>query len=219
MKNDSTLAYLRRMNPLPQPAPVDGADLYDRITALPPDERLTARRSGHRRRIALAAVALATMALLATTAFALSGWFGDVVKPAVTKQEYKAAQGELTLPPGTTWPSLHVDPNSVTGRGAGGGHAVLVAMTAWECYWVGAIRSGDQGGQQQAETTLNGFLKNNVLIAPAGASENWTPPNPPNVPFVVFADDGGVQYKQAMYADAAAGNPHELIQSCRANGP
>jgi hypothetical protein len=219
MNSDSTFAHLRRMNPLPRPVPVDGTDLYERITALPLDERLKARRSPHRRRIALAAVALAAMALLATTAFAISGWLGDAVKPAVTKHEYKAAQGELTLPPGTTWPSLHVDPNSVTGRGAGGGHAVLVAMGAWECYWVGAIRSGDQGEQQQAETTLNGFLRNNVLVAPPGASENWTPPNPPDVPFVVFADDGGVQYKQAMYADAAAGNPHDLTQSCRANGP
>ena len=147
MKSDSTLAYLRRMNPLPQPAPVDGADLYDRITALPPDEQLTTRRPGTAGGSPWRQ-SLSPMALLATTAFALSGWFGDVVKPAVTKQEYKAAQGELTLPPGTTWPWLHVDPNSVTGRGAGGGHAVLIAMGSWECYW--AARSGAATGRAAA---------------------------------------------------------------------
>ena len=39
------------------------------------------------------------------------------------------------------------------------------------------------------------------------------------LPVAAFADDGGYQMKQAMYADAAAGHPHSLIQSCRANGP
>lgn len=218
MKND-TLAYLRRLNPVPEAAPVDGAELFDRITSLPPDERLGARRSPHRRRIALAAVALAAMAILATTAFALSNWLGDVVKPAVTKQEYKNAQGELTLPPGATWPSLNVDPNSVTGRGAGGGRAVFVAMNAWECYWVGAIQNGDQAAQQRAHAELSGLLKNNVVVAPAGASENWTPPNPPSGPYAIFADDGGYEHFQAIYDAAAAGNPHGLIQSCRANAP
>ena len=36
---------------------------------------------------------------------------------------------------------------------------------------------------------------------------------------VAFADDGGYQYKEKIWAQAAAGNPQNLIQSCKANGP
>jgi hypothetical protein len=218
MKNDPTLAYLRRMNPVPEAASVDGAELFDRITSLPQAERPVARRASHRRRLALVAVALVVMALLATTAFAISGWFGDVVKPPVTKQEYRNAQDVLALPPGATWPKLNVDPNSVTSRGGGGAYAVMIAMGSWECYWVDAIKSGDQQGQQQAHAELDSLLADHAVIAPAGASENWAPTGHP-FPVVAFADDGGYQYKQQMYADAAAGEPHDLIQSCRANGP
>ena len=175
MKNDSTLAYLRRLNPVPQAASVDGAELFDQITSLPQDARPAPRRSAARRRVALVAVGLAVMALLATTAFAVANWFGDVVKPAVTKQEYKTAQSELTLPPGVTWPELNVDPNSVTSRGGGGSSAVMIAMGSWECYWVNAIKSGDEQAQQRAHAELSSLLANHVVIAPAGASENWSP--------------------------------------------
>jgi hypothetical protein len=155
MKNDSTLAYLRRLNPVPEAASGDGAKLFEQITSLPRDERLAPRRSTTRRRVALVAVGLAVMALLATTALAISGWFGDVVKPPVTRQEYRNAQDELTLPPGGTWPQLNVDPNSVTSRGGGGSSAVMIAMGSWECYWVDAIKSGDQpaAGARRAELT------------------------------------------------------------------
>lgn len=218
MKNDSTLDYLRRLNPVPQAASVDGAELFEQITSLPQDERPTARRSPNRRRVALVAVALAVTAILATTAFAVANWFGDVVKPAVTKQEYKTAQSDLTLPPGVTWPELNVDPNSVTSRGGGGSSAVMVAMGSWECYWADAIKSGDEQAQQRAHAELNSLFAHHVVIAPAGASENWFPTGHP-FPVVAFADDGGYQYKQQMYADAAAGRPKQLFQSCRANGP
>ena len=57
MKNDSTLDYLRRLNPVPQAASVDGAELFEQITSLPQEERPTARRSPNRRRVALVAVA------------------------------------------------------------------------------------------------------------------------------------------------------------------
>jgi hypothetical protein len=217
MKNDSALAYLRRLNPVPEAPSVEGAELFERITSRPPDERLAARRSTHRRRVALAAVALVVMALLATTAFAVANWFADVVEPAVTKQEYEAAQAELTLPPGATWPSFRIVPNSVTSRGAGGGYAVLIAMNRWECYWVGAIRRGDEPAQQEAHATLTGLLRNNVLEAPKGAPENYAPPNPPSVPYAVFAHDGGLDYIRAMYRDAAAGDAKALAQSCKAN--
>jgi hypothetical protein len=219
MKNDSTLAYLRRMNPVPEAASVDGAELFDRITSLPQDEPLRARRSPYRRRVGLVAVGLVVMALLATTALAISGLFGDVVKPPVTKQEYRNAQDVLALPPGATWPELNVDPNSVTTRGCGGGYAVFIAIGSWECYWVDAIKSGDQEAQQKAHAELNSLLAKHVVIAPAGASENWAPSNAHSFPVAVFADDGGYQWTQQMYADAAAGHPANLIQSCRANGP
>jgi hypothetical protein len=216
--NDSTLAYLRRMNPVPEAASVDGAELYDRITTLPRDELLRTRRSPYRRRVALVAVGLVVVALLATTALAISGWFGDVVKPPVTRQEYRNAQDELTLPPGATWPELNVDPNSVTSRGGGGSSAVMIAMGSWECYWADAIKSGDEQAQQRAHAELNSLFANHVVIAPAGASENWFPTGHA-FPVVAFADDGGYEYKQQMYADAAAGRPKTLFQSCRANGP
>ena len=219
MKNDSTLAYLRRLNPVPQAASVDGAELFDQITSLPQDARPAPRRSAARRRVALVAVGLAVMAILATTAFAVANWFGDVVKPAVTKQEYKTAQSELRLPPGVTWPELNVDPNSVTSRGGGGSSAVMIAMSSWECYWVDAIKSGDEQAQQRAHAELSSLLANHVVIAPAGASENWSPSSSHSFPVAAFADDGGYQYKQQMYADAAAGRPKTLFQSCRVNGP
>jgi hypothetical protein len=217
MKNDSTLAYLRRLNPAPEAASVDGAELFERITSLPQEAKPSARRAPYRRRFALAAVALVVMALLATTAFAISGWFGDVVKPPVTKQEYRNAQDELTLPPGATWPELNVPQNTVTSRGGGGADAVMIAMGSWECYWAGAIKSGDQQAQDDAHAALTALLRDHVVIAPAGASENWMPTG--KFPVVAFADDGGYQYKQKIYADAAAGKPHDLIQSCRVNGP
>jgi hypothetical protein len=218
MKNDSTLAYLRRLNPVPEAASVDGAELFERITSLPRDERPAPRRSAARRRVVLVAVGLAVMALLATTALAISGWFGDVVKPPVTRQEYRNAQDALALPPGATWPDLNVDPNSVTSRGGGGSQAVMIAMGSWECYWVDAIKSGDQQAQQQAHAELSSLLHDHVVIAPAGASENWFPTGHA-FPVVAFADDGGYESKQQMYADAAAGDPKNLVQSCRANGP
>ena len=218
MKNDSTLARLRRLDPVPETAFVDGAELYERITSLPPDERLAARRPAHRRRIALVAVALIVMALLATTAFAISGLFGDVVEPPVTRQEYRNAQDVLTLPPGATWPDLNIPANSVTSRGGGGSYAVMIAMGSWECYWVAAIRSGDEQAGQQAHAELTSLLHDHAVIAPPGASENWAPTGHA-FPVVAFADDGGYQHKEKIWAEAAAGNPQNLVQSCKANGP
>jgi hypothetical protein len=218
MTNDSAFAHLRRLNPVPEATAVDGAELFERITSLPRDERPARRRSSARRRIALVAVGLAVMALLATTALAISGWFGDVVEPPVTRQEYRNAQDVLTLPPGATWRELNLDPDSVTSRGGGGSYAVMAAMSSWECYWVDAIRNGDERAQQQSHAELTSLLRDHVVIAPPGASENWAPTGHA-FPVAAFADDGGYQYKEQMYADAAAGRPKMLIQSCRANGP
>ena len=225
MSNRSIMPRLRRANPVPQPRDADADDLFARITALPADPRLegAARRPSRRRRApVLVFAALALAALLASTAFAVSRWIADdVVEPPVTKQEYLDAQAQLTLPPGAEWPTFDLAPlaNSVTSRGAGGGRAVMIAMNAWECHWVEAIRTGDQAAERRAQDELNALLANNVFEAPLGAPEGWTPTPLPAVPFAVFAHDGGLDWVRATYEQAAAGDPRNLIQSCRANAP
>ena len=223
MKSDSLLTRLQAANPEPLIVLTDSFDLFNEITASPGDPRLsTSKRKPLIRRRGLAlAVAFAVAALLASTAFAISRLVGgDVVGPDVTRAEYLAAQSRLELPPGATWPRYHLGPaNSVTGRGAGGGIAVLNAQNAWECFWVRAIRTGDTAAQARAHAALNALLAHNILEAPAGASENYTPPNPPKVPYVVFAHDGGLDSIRANYAAAAAGHPRGLAQSCYANSP
>ena len=92
-------------------------------------------------------------------------------------------------------------------------------MNAWECYWVKAIRDGDTAAGQQAQKQLSTLLAENVIAAPAGAPEDWTPPNPPKAPYVTYAHDGGLEWVRATYALAAAGHPRRLAQSCRANAP
>jgi hypothetical protein len=223
MKNDSLLTRLQAANPEPLIVQTDSFDLFNRITSQPGDPRLAAparKRLVRRRGLALA-VAFAVAALLASTAYAISRFIADdVVGPDVTKAEYLAAQSRLKLPPGATWPQIGFGPaNSVTGRGAGGGMAVLNAQNAWECYWVQAIRTGDKAAQARAHAALNALLANNVLEAPAGASENYRPPNPPQAPYVVFAHDGGLDRIKASYSAAAAGHPKSLRDSCYANAP
>ncbi len=125
-----------------------------------------------------------------------------------------------TARPGATWPRLSFGPaNSVTGRGAGGGIAVLNAQNAWECYWVRTIRTGDMTAQARAHAALDNLLAHNIIEAPAGADENWMPANRPNVPLAAFAHDGGLDSIRANYAAAAAGHPRGLAQSCYANAP
>jgi hypothetical protein len=220
MTTDRTLARLRAANPFLAPATVAGADaLFARITSAAPDAPQRPARS-RRRPLVVVVLALVALALLASTAFAISEWVvGDAVGPPVTRSEYRTAQQELTLPPGYTWPAFHVEANSLTGRGAGGGHAVLVAENDWQCYWVAAIRRGDGGAQKRAQDELNALLAHNTIVAPAGAPENWTPPNPPEQPYAVFAADGGFEWLRETYEQAAAGHPQRLIDTCRANKP
>jgi hypothetical protein len=218
MTYDSSLLRLREANPFPDVPALANDELFARITALRPATRPTRRT--FRRRLLVVALALVAVAVLASTAFAISRWVrGDVVKPNVTLAEYRAAQHVLPLPPGETWPVLHVQWNSVTTRGGGGGHAVVMAQNAWECYWVKAIRSGDTAAQARAHAELNDLMRNHVLVAPLNAPEDWAPANPPNGPYAVFADDGGYQWVQQAYALAASGHPQRLAQSCRANAP
>ena len=223
MSNDSITTRLRRANPVPAIQATQDSALFARIVATPGDPELAngqpARLKTRRRRVLIAALAGAVAALLASTAFAVSQLLGgDVVKPVVTRQEYLDAQKQLVLPPGASWPEFIMpEENSVTGRGAGGGQAVLVAMNAWECYWVAAIERGDEGAGREAHAQLDNLLAHNVLEAPAGASENWTPTPLPTHPFVAFAHDGGLDWIRNNYVQAAAGHPAGLAQSCRAN--
>jgi hypothetical protein len=223
MSTDSIMDRLRRANPSREiPFPEDAA-LLEGITALPGDSRLDHRRGRrlHRRKAVTLAIAFGIAALLASTAFAVSRWIdSDLVRPPVTRQEYLDAQKQLQLPPGIHWPAApQFESNSVTSRGAGGGMAVLIAQNAWECYWVRAIRTGDTAAAQLAHTELNNLLADHILEAPVGASENWAPTQTPTVPVATFAHDGGLDHIRAIYRQAAAGNAHNLAQSCKANAP
>lgn len=214
---DHTLNRLRAANPFPAATTVDAEALFERIVLAPPDRPLARRPRRHSRRLAVALVAaVLACGILATGA--LSGWF-HIIGGSTVKAEYAAAQKQLTLPPGYDWPPLNWPPNTVTSQGAGGSFAVNIDQDAWECYWVGAIHSGNVAGEQRAKAALDDLMANHIVIAPKGAPEDYTPPQASRTPTAAFADDGGYQYKQRMYAEAAAGKPQLLEQSCRANGP
>jgi hypothetical protein len=83
---------------------------------------------------------------------------------------------------------------------------------------VKAIRDNDVPAQRQSQAALADIVAHHILVAPPGSSENVAPPAGSKPPFEIFASDGGIQYVEKMYADAAAGHPATLIQSCRANG-
>jgi hypothetical protein len=218
MTADPAFARLRAANPCPPATAVDAAALFEHITSAAPDRRLAEPARRVSRRVLVFAVALAVVAVLASTAFALSSWIGSIIGPSEVKSEFTRAETTLSLPPGYAWPKLDFPSDSVTSRGAGGSFAVGIAQSAWECYWARSIRDRDVAGERTARAALRDLMANHVVVAPAGASENWSPP-PAATPVAVFADDGGYQFKQRMYEEAAAGRPQLLQQSCRANAP
>jgi hypothetical protein len=114
---------------------------------------------------------------------------------------------------------VDVPPNSVTSRGAGGGTAVMIAQNAWQCYWVKAIEDGDRAAQRRARAQLEQLVAKHIVVAPAGAPEDWTPPDPPRGPYAVWAHDGGLEWIVAGYRMAVHGDPARLAASCRANAP
>jgi hypothetical protein len=217
MTTDPTFDRLRAANRFSPASLVDAEALFDRITSASPDPRLRTPRR-YRKPMLVLAVALAIVAVLASTALALSGWIGDIIGPSQVNSEFAKAESNLSLPPGYAWPKFNFPKNSVTSRGAGGSFAVNIAQSAWECYWAQSIRDGDLAGQQRARAVLADLMANHVVVAPKDASENWSPPQT-GTPMATYADDGGYQYKQKMYADAAAGHAQLLAQSCRANAP
>jgi len=222
MSSDPTMLRLRGANPVAAAPHRDDPELFARITGAAVDERLARPRRRHSRALVLA-LAICLTAVLASTAYAVSHWInGDVVRPPVTKREYLAAQRQLTLPPGYSWPAFRFGPDSadsVTSRGAGGGLAVLTAQNAWECYWVNAVRAHDAEAGRRAQRALDGLLAHNILEAPAGAPEGWVPTPLPPHPFVAYAHDGGLDWIRASYRQAAAGNIRNIARSCRANSP
>jgi hypothetical protein len=216
---DHTLNRLRSGNPFREGTAVDADALFERILLGTPDRRLDRTPRRRRRPMLLVAIAVVVCGLLASGAYAVSGLFDHIIHGPTVKAEYVAAQKQLTMPPGYTWPPLNWPANSVTSRGAGGAFAVSNDQDAWECYWVDAIDSGDLAAKRKAHAALDDLMAHHIVIAPAGSPEDYTPPQSSQTPTLAFADDGGYQYKQRMYAEAAAGKPKLLEQSCRANGP
>lgn len=216
---DQTLNRLSAANPFQATAAADAEALFDRIVLTPPDGRLVGAARRNRRPALVLVTAVVVCGLLASGAYAISSLFGGAIGGATVKSEYLQAQKQLKLPPGYTWPKFHWPRHTVTSFGAGGGLAVSADQGAWECYWVDAIHTGDAAAGRRAQAALDDLMTNHSVVAPAGASENWSPPHTGDSPLQVFADDGGYQYKQHIYADAAAGKPQQLEQSCRLNGP
>ena len=215
---DDTLNRLRAANPSTPATAVDADALFGQIVLTPRDRRLARAPRRYSRRFALALVAaLVVCGVLASGA--ISGWFEHTIAGPTVKAEYAAAQKQLTMPPGYKWPPLNWPAHSVTNRGAGGAFAVSLDQDAWECYWVDAIHSGDAAAQKRAQSALDDLMTNHIVVAPKGSPEDYTPPESARTPTLAFADDGGYQYKQRMYREAAAGKPVLLEQSCRANGP
>jgi|tagenome__1003787_1003787.scaffolds.fasta_scaffold20982897_3 hypothetical protein len=219
MTTDTTFDRLRAANPSSSATAVDVDALFDRVTRAAPDRRLRGPARRFRRPVVVLAVALAVVAVLASTALALSSWIGDIVGPSEVNSEFAKAGKRLSLPPGYAWPRFDFPADSVAGRGAGGAFAVGIAQSAWECYWVRAIGERDAGAERRARAALTDLMANHIVIAPDGASENWSPPQTAAAPTLAYADDGGYQYKEKAYAEAAAGKPQLLQQSCRANAP
>jgi hypothetical protein len=206
---------------------IDRDALFAQIVATAQDHEQPQMSRAGRRRLAIGCIAVAVLCLTAGTAFAVTGfnvfgWHTDttiVKNPREWQRLYHDATRELTLPPGEHWPDRTLPPDTVTSRTGPAGTAVAISQTAWECYWVGAIRHGDGTAGRQAHAALDDLLAHHIVVAPPGSPENVAPPAGTKPPFEIYASDGGIQFVRKMYRDAASGHPATLIQSCRANGP
>ena len=219
MNTRAAFTRLQAANPCPSSSPLDAELLFDRITGSAPATQVVSTRGRARRPLLVFALALATAAVLVSTALGLAGWIGSVIGPAEANSEFMQAQSQLTLPPGFSWPQFSLPPNSVTSRGAGGAAAVMMAQVAWECYWARAIHAGDTTAAHGAHAALSDLMTNHIVVAPTGAPEDWSPPQAARTPTATFADDGGYEFKQRMYERASSGNPGLPEQSCSANAP
>jgi hypothetical protein len=218
---------LRNAAPAAPSPTIDRDALFAGIVARPGDPDIVSRARltrPTRRKLMIAAVAFAIATLTVGTAVAtgILPWHDVkhselVTTPKQWEALYSAATRELTLPPGQSWPHRTLAPNTVTGMSQPGGEAVAISRGRWECYWGKAIRSGDTTAQASAQAALADINANHTLVAPDGSSENVAAPSNIKGPYEIFANDGGIQFVTKMYADAAAGRPAMLFQSCRAN--
>jgi hypothetical protein len=225
----NSMERLREARPPVAAGRMDSDALFASITAGPRDRSFEhpAEDGRMRKRVPVMVAIAAVLLLTAGTALAgpiskLLGWHTAtqlITNPRQFRALYHQATLRLTLPPGETWPERTLPPNTVTPINGAGGTAVAVSQVAWECYWVKAIRTGDAVAQRRAQAALADIVAHHILVAPPGSSENVAPPAGSKPPFEIFASDGGIQYVKKMYADAAAGHPATLIQSCKANGP
>jgi hypothetical protein len=216
---------LRNAAPAAPSQSIDRDVLFAGIVGRPGDPAVASRprlTRSTRRRLTIVLVALAIATLTAATALATGflGWHDETTvidKPQQWQSLYRAATRQLILPPGESWPHRTLAPNTVTGMSQPGGEAVAISRVRWECYWGKAIRSGDTAAQTRAQAALADINANHTLVAPDGSSENVAAPDNIKGPYEIFANDGGIQFVRKMYADAAAGRPAMLFQSCRAN--
>jgi hypothetical protein len=219
------LELIRRAKTADVDLAIDAHALYADIVARPGDPVAARRRRRLRskRTIVVIAVALGVVVTAGTAfGFGVLGWHTDnsiVSNPREWRALYRAATRELTLPPGVKWPYRTLAANSVTSRDYPGGMAVGISQISWECYWVSAIRTHDIAGEHHAQAALADIVQHHIVVAPPGSPENVAPPASVKPPFEIYASDGGLQFDKHMYAQAAAGNPAGIAQSCRANGP
>ena len=210
-EEDSTLFAPAQREPRPAvPTPVDGAG-----SVRPPSRR--ARRIRDPRSRTTAPAAWARARILISWSWPCSpqppmrfptGSSADAVKPKVTEAGIPSStDNSCQLPPGSSWPALNIDPNSVTSKRAGGGscgpHPRRLPGSA-----TGSKRFGPETWplRRRAHNRLSTLLAENMLVAPIGAPEDWTPPKPPDAPYAVFAHDGGFEWVRRTYTLAAAGH-------------
>lgn len=220
---NQSIEQLRRARPAPVRLTQDPDGLFAAITSAP-RESAPRRRPVRRRAVVVVAAVVGAIIITAGSAFAIAnilGWHDAKVlvkTPGEWQALYVAAQRDLTLPPGQSWPQRSLPADSVTSRYQPGGEAVAIAQSSWECYWAHAIHTGDVAAQHRAHAALEHLLAHHIVVAPDGSSENAEPPSSVRMPVEIYADDGGIQYVQRMYDQAAAGHPALLDESCRANG-
>jgi hypothetical protein len=173
----------------------------------------TMRQPARRRRSAwvIAGIAVALLALAGYT-LASQVWVGNVDY----QDAYRAAQRQLRLPPGMTWPKRTIPPDVKMSSNAGGSDAVTIAWSGWACYWTTAIQHHDHQAQAASATAMADLLKNNMIEAPANSSEDFFVPS--DHPVAIWGH-GGLRNLRHEYQAGLARNVKPLQLDCRANGP
>jgi hypothetical protein len=137
------------------PASLQGEDrvIRERVraAALATPVRSSRRRLTNRGRLVLVA------ATLAAALVALGGWtlYSSLVTgPESALDEFHAAQGKLTLPPGETWTEPSYPADALYGRYMGLITALDQATCAWFSEWGAAASAGDRDRVATAEAAV-----------------------------------------------------------------